>query len=705
MKPLKLPFILTILASCCCIISTAAEGEKFTRIMTADGIQEVTETTKRMTKPFGAFRALPSRGADYTVTCQLKFDQTTDYCSGGYCFRTDEAEAYDLSMVEDDEISEQLPQGIYDFWFMFSSYIGGPTRLVIKENVEVNGDMSLTFDSQEPNVPVSFNLLLPDGTPMVADSYDYETGTTVKGTVGTIAGDCIIVHKPTGFGAYFFGIPEFLSTDSQAPAFAAAFVAGSEAGTYAGNLFANDMHSGPFSNNPDNYRHVESLFHSSRFVYDPEIDPEPFGFSNIERIWFGSYQLGWNGKAVIGTGQRAYDVSWNKKDVYICTTFAESRDANDKSEFSFIPANYEWESFGDYTINGPFVESENGRVTYEVRHNPLFEFNNALDRWWNNDADHPTAGWCNGAHPRFSFDYDEGDTNIFGYNCPITVLGLGYVFDTNLGVGANFIGRYGENRIIDYMRATIDVRKDGQTVISDWQNTTMTEAGNYEVEITNKNAVTCGIPACNKSVSKFSFDPASDNTFSTLQMLQFRDDNDKITDNFMTADQGKLEFAGGSFKFRGTGDWMKGWFEEVPGYDVKVEYSPFGAEDYLPLEVEEVADYHMMSGYGSFYRCGLSAVNREAKFGAFDLRITLTGADGTSQVQTISPAFIVNMLRDWSELETISAETEAFEYPCQVYSFDGLLINGSADSSDIDALAPGLYILRSGTISRKHLVK
>lgn len=708
-----LPIILSLLTGSTGIYSYASDVKNtiVTSHATVDAFQKPgTVSEKKMTKPFGTFSRLPSRGDTYTVTCRPKFDETTGYCSGSYCFRTDEPAAYDIGYMEGEEVAIQLPAGVYDFWFSFDSFMGEPTKIVIQENVKIEGDTSLSFDSEDADVPVNFQPLLPDGTPMVADSYDYETGTTTKGNVGIISGNFILIHKPTGFGIIYFGWGDLLLTEAEAPAFVADFVAGAENGTYTGNLFADNMHVGTISNNPDNYRHVKTMFHSSRFIYDPGKDLNPDFFTDVEHLWYGSTQLGWNGKTGIGVGQRKYDVSYNLNDVYICTSFANSRAAKDKTESTFIPVKYEWENMAqEYKIIAPYMKSENGKVSYEVRHNSLFE-DNVLDRWWNNDAEHSTVGWVTAVHPHFSFDYDiDGAPYMFGYNCPITVLSLGYLYGTDLGLGVNFIGRYGERRSIDYMRASIDVRKDGNSVMSNantaWNQLMMKEPGKYEVEVFNDNAEMRGIPSLNHSVTTFSFDPAAENTFTTLQMVQLRDNADKINDMFDTADQGTLEFAGGAFKFHATGDWQTGWFDEVPGCEAKVEYAPFMTDSYVPLDVEEVPELHFMPGYGSFFRCSLANVDREARYGAFDLRITFTEPGGTSQVQTISPAFIVNSLRSWAAIETISEDSKAFEYPCQIYTIGGVLLNSSADSTDIEALAPGMYILRSGNLSRRHLVR
>ncbi len=708
-----LPIILSLLTGSTGIYSYASDVKNtiVTSHATVDAFQKPgTVSEKKMTKPFGTFSPLPSRSDTYTVTCRPKFDESTSYCSSAYCFRTDEPTAYDIDYMEGEEVAIQLPEGVYDFWFSFDSFMGGPRKIVIQENVKIDGDTTLSFDSEEANVPVNYQPLLPDGTPMVPDSYDPETGTIIKGNVGPITGYSLMVHKPTGFGVIHFGFGDLLLTEADAPAFVANFVAGAENGTYAGNLFADNMHVGTISNNPDNYRHVKTLFHGSRFVYDPEKDPNPDFFPDVEHLWYGAAQLGWDGKAWVGGSQRKYNVSYNLNDLYICTSFANSRAANDKTEFTFIPVKFEWENLGqEYRIIAPFMKSENGKVSYEVRHNSLLE-DNILDRWWNNDEEHASVGWVTAVHPRFSFDYDpDSDPYMFGYNCPITVLSLGHLYDTDFGLGVDFRGRYGERRSIDYMRASIDVRKDGNSMMSNantaWDQLMMQEPGKYEVEIFNDNTEMRGIPSLNHSVTTFSFDPAAENTFTTLQMVQLRDNADKINDMFDTSDQGTLEFAGGAFKFHATGDWRTGWFDEVPGCEAKVEYAPFMTDSYMPLDVEEVPELHFMPGYGSFFRCSLANVDREARYGAFDLRITLTEPGGTSQVQTISPAFIVNSLRSWAGIETITEDSKAFEYPCQVYTIGGVLLNSSADSTDIEALAPGMYILRSGNLSRRHLVR
>ena len=119
-------------------------------------------------------------------------------------------------------------------------------------------------------------------------------------------------------------------------------------------------------------------------------------------------------------------------------------------------------------------------------------------------------------------------------------------------------------------------------------------------------------------------------------MLLFKDREGNIIDRFETAEEGTLEFAGGDFNFKVEG--RKYWFD-CKEQTVEVYYSPYFADQWLPLEVNEVPSEFFMPAFGYFYRGSLQSVTNGSQTGWYDLMIKLTDASGNWQQQMISPAF------------------------------------------------------------------
>lgn len=186
-----------------------------------------------------------------------------------------------------------------------------------------------------------------------------------------------------------------------------------------------------------------------------------------------------------------------------------------------------------------------------------------------------------------------------------------------------------------------------------------------------------------------------------LTMLQFRDQNDKMTDRFDNNGDGKIEIHAGDFTLKkcSFNEWTY-WHDCSELADVKVEYAPYGSDDFSPLEVREIPEMFFMPGYGYFFRGDLTAVSKASSNKWYDVRISLTDPSGNTNVQTISPAFRIENITEG--VETIGNEaTSTFE----VYSLDGTCVMRNAHKDAMQTLAKGIYIKRSQEKTEKIVVK
>lgn len=135
---------------------------------------------------------------------------------------------------------------------------------------------------------------------------------------------------------------------------------------------------------------------------------------------------------------------------------------------------------------------------------------------------------------------------------------------------------------------------------------------------------------------------------------------------------------------------------------VKAEYAPAGTGEWAALDVVATPEHDYMPGYGYFYRGTLDGVTAPSATGWYDLRITVTDTDGSTQTQTLSPAF---------HAATPASVTDITAPDAAAVSVSGHTINAPAGSriytpagtpAPARDLAPGVYIVRT---PRGHTVK
>ena len=194
----------------------------------------------------------------------------------------------------------------------------------------------------------------------------------------------------------------------------------------------------------------------------------------------------------------------------------------------------------------------------------------------------------------------------------------------------------------------------------------------------------------------------------TLQSLQFKNTDGKITDRFEKAADASVEFYAGDFMFHENympGD-MYSYYSVEPLASVSAGYAPYGSEDFKPIEINEIPEYFFMPGYGYFYNGSLETVNTHSPNGWFDMQISLTDASGNIQTQTISPAFYIS---GSDATETI--EGDGYDTPIKIEG-DMIMAPENADIYTMTGIrcksrhvTPGVYIVATPSHAVKVIVR
>ena len=213
----------------------------------------------------------------------------------------------------------------------------------------------------------------------------------------------------------------------------------------------------------------------------------------------------------------------------------------------------------------------------------------------------------------------------------------------SLNIGSYYVGRFGETRLGDGASTETNLKFNGKEVAnpSEWSPTSN---GVVDLTMKNTNILVDGLQGMNTTT--IHFDMANqDNTPPTIQMLQFKDSEDYITDRFAEAKDGILEIAAADFNyFLNTETWESG-FDYQP-LNITAEYSPYSKEQWAKLEIEEVPELYNEMGWGYFFRASLKDVEGAGEKGWFDLRFSMSDEAGNTHVQTVSPAFRIDDLVD-----------------------------------------------------------
>jgi hypothetical protein len=326
-------------------------------------------------------------------------------------------------------------------------------------------------------------------------------------------------------------------------------------------------------------------------------------------------------------------------------------------------------------------------------------------------------------HPQFSFPESNYTDIVLGDNSPINSCGIKNYFNiySELKVAdirPSYIGRYGEeirNYNYTYDSTYIVLKYNGEEKFNgeyyDYGNfgwfSEQHDDGIYEMTFTKLNVEVDGLAG--KNVTKLIFDQTKEDwTPPSIQMLQFRNNEDKITDRFIHGVDGFVRIAAGDFQFDG----IKHIFNYTNGNSVQLYYSPYSREEWSELPLTKKPEYFMLPAFGDYYEASLAPVVPSGATKWYDVRIVCTDAAGNSQEQIVSPAFKIDAgtqiptakatqrksYMDENSLYIVSPVAETIT----VVSLVGTTVVSTEKTSgsakiNVSDLSKGVYIVKGGS--------
>lgn len=190
----------------------------------------------------------------------------------------------------------------------------------------------------------------------------------------------------------------------------------------------------------------------------------------------------------------------------------------------------------------------------------------------------------------------------------------------------------------------------------------------------------------------------ADCTAPAIQLLNFVDSDNNFSHEFATPEDGMLRFVGGDF------DWDNNinmpYSKEC---DIVVEVAPYSTDNWKKLTANRV-EVEAPKYFAPAYEAPLKDVTAASETGWFDLRITMTDADGNYMTQTIAPAFKIDSLTGIdSTYETVSdvridGRNIIAPENARIFSINGTPVNGTN-------LQPGIYLVALSGHTQKVVIK
>lgn len=287
-----------------------------------------------------------------------------------------------------------------------------------------------------------------------------------------------------------------------------------------------------------------------------------------------------------------------------------------------------------------------------------------------------------------------------------------------------FTGRYGEELSIDSFdlsdrtsnleefggdcTSSVLITCNGRTICDsrfDFNPENDGPEGNYHVEISTDNVLVDGeVPGYNKTV--FEYDTDNMGQSPTIAGLQFRNTEDKITDHFEVAADGRLILYATQFMADYDEELDEMFYNAINLSNIKVEAAPYNTEDYFEIPVETDPSKNIIRGWGQYYEGSLQGVTARSDNGWYKLRVRLEGVNEGWQEQIICPAFKIEALSNG--VENIEAERSPLNFYINgrnIIAPGARIYNLNGTETDGKNLVPGIYLITTGSKTAKAIVK
>lgn len=591
-------------------------------------------------------------------TCTLNIDYDTNLYDLKNAYAVDPKNNYYVYQDKNtNRFLIDVPQGIYDFCFVWKSLSDAAYNIVIKEAIPVMSDISLDVNASEATECIHFSVMKMDGQKLDAYTVDYDS-----------EGQLRVLEKGNSDTPMLNLMTSLYDREYQYPILTTAYFG-------YGNVLAND-YSGAVS--------VESY----RIIH---INPEIYKYTvNHQEVFYdGGYVNG-------------VCFEWQNGDATELTNDPDSFIFNEM-EFADTPLHYESTvapdsgMYPEYVFNfmskvmggGLYMESDEDRVCRQAVSltNTYLSDNYFLSLWRTDharkeedlvniydvrscsigfDAEGFTYNSLVGSSYGISSDGSEkslfDNPFAFPYKDSPIVLGDNTPFmkfaafnGNSMAVASN--GQEGEYRISD-MLSTSAVLKNGTEIVEEFYPTPSvftipqeTSSNQWTIETLNTNVRTMDIAGSNVSVLKFRTIDNVIQPIMVIQAIQMRDDDDNVTVYFTNTEDAKVCIAGGQFSHHNNQPHST-WYscaEEVP--EVEIWVSPHGEKEWHPLEVINYPDKFYMPGLGHYFEASLDGTQDYCDLdGWCDLKVSMNNEYGDCNTQILSPGFHIGDLSAVTEV-------------------------------------------------------
>lgn len=606
--------------------------------------------------------------------------------------------------------SVSVPVGTYDVLCSFSDdeY---KMYYIIREEVEIGEDMTLTFNPEEATEQIKYRSYSPEGELWDVQLFASKFEPDVFVAEGTALRMCItnvLYNEEVGYICGFItdfefnyamnsGINEltdfYVNPLSDRYTLAQARIQlSNDRNVYINRFAAYGTDIKEISNDPDNYTP-----YSEKFALSPIENSQYYGGGFGVTTFF-------DGKMDSRSDTVDGDIQIESADSPV-TLYIDNPYVGGDKEFNLSVLS----SLSNFIVEGGVAYSWPivGVPTLISGDYRQYLFSGEGYRWLGVYAEQENMEKMifNPGHPLLGFDSNQ-KTGLFGDNVP--VLDYSYASQDMGGqsyyytIVPKYIGRHGEDMRPQLEAMNVDMKFNGETQL--WSNyDELTEEfpmdwyreakgkGNWEITLTTDNAYVDGINGKNKTVIKY--DENKEDMWSPkLRIVQPRDVNGYMNNEFTTASEGKIYFVATDIMYENS------LFYCIRPAVLEVSYSPTGVGEWETLNYEELPEY-AYSNFGYTYVVDLSQVEKVSDNGWYDLRFNIIDEVGNSQEQILGPVFKIG---ESSSIESVAGDCTGVDVYDEVGIFVGNFKNiGSAK------LDKGIYIVRNvstGT-SRKIIVK
>jgi len=567
--------------------------------------------------------------------------------------------------------SAKMPYGTYDM-VAVRMVVDKGYGYLIKEQLNITGDTTITFDFSEVNLKHTAKIILPNGEERTPEVHDSKSNVIDAGNTSFCLDATTLYSKKYGAIANNSAIFDYIVEGKNL----ASTIITNAAEGYVVNL------SSMFRTN-DAQRYVcnmQANASDTALYYDFNADNWTLYQEKFETTYDGEYT---KYLAMIP----AYD------DVFSSASGSSLGAASDSTE------NHVYTLYANTPKST--VEAGNGKFELYTIMSPIVPKMKAITEplalVTKDGVDYTCTGWhylsgsnigfldsskkyTTPGHPQFTYT-DKQKKLDFGESAPMNTIRFtrySYYDDdeevtlTNYAqLACCYLGRCGERRGNDESALTMVVKHNGDTICTSYNDLSDKFfslakgdgiTGTLEVKFINENFVVDELAGKNETNAYYDM-TKDDYTAPTLRMLMFKDAEGNNTDRFDNGESATIMLAGGDLNY----DYSVKYFS-CAEQTIEVNYSPYNANDWKTLTVSEVPENYYMPGFGYFYQGSLKDVQGYGEKGWFDLKIKLTDTSGNWQEQIISPAF---RLKDHeaNSIEDILTDTNAEVE--SIYTIDG----------------------------------